>query len=102
MTDYTPGQWDIRPPKLGHNSFQDHWHIEPPDTIANDGFKICDLYGPDAEANAQLIASAPRLKEEHAELVEALELAYAHMDPAMSPVSDVCKKIDAILEKVKQ
>lgn len=52
---HTPGPWKVV-----------NWRGETvvsPDKDLNCQYTICQLYGPDAEANANLIASAPELLE---------------------------------------
>lgn len=62
MTAPTPGPWTTGADPTRVESEHEHgW--------ANDGWIICDCKGPDAVANARLIAAAP-------ELLAALKLAY--------------------------
>lgn len=51
---HTPGPWRV------HNL-----RVEPPPDPqrANGGWTVAQVYGPDAEANARLIAAAPELLE---------------------------------------
>lgn len=55
---HTPGPWVANDKHCGNNP----WRVEPATKDwLNDGWTIADLLGPDAEANARLIAAAPEL-----------------------------------------
>jgi hypothetical protein len=54
MTAHTPGPWQYE------NSDETHWIV--PDTEVRNGlWCVAQIYGPDVEANARLIAAAPDL-----------------------------------------
>jgi len=59
MSKYTPGLWTAN---------GDQVEVE---TEKNDGYRVCDVFGPDYKANANLIAAAPDLLE----ALKAIELA---------------------------
>ena len=51
---------------------------------ANDGWIIAELKGPDAEANANLIAAAPELLEALEAIVDSGEIPYCESSPLVT------------------
>lgn len=57
-TKHTPGPWVAN----DQHSGSEIWRIESDGGVyANDGYIIASLFGPDAKANARLMAAAPEL-----------------------------------------
>lgn len=76
MTEYTEGEWEV----YRVTCHTTNWHIESSLGQANNGYKICEFFGPDAEKNANFLVSAPRNKHERDELLEALVWVVDHVD----------------------
>ena len=55
---HTPGPWEI----INHPAETDGPYVQGP-TGTNDAHIVARIYGPDAKANARLIAAAPELLE---------------------------------------
>ena len=71
MSRHTPMPWVANDK---HSGLDCIWRVES-DALGypNDGFNIAHLHGPDAEANARLIAAAPLLYEALVDLMEQVE-----------------------------
>lgn len=78
MIGYTKGPWLSSYENTGEIA----WHVEvKSESLAgNDEYPIADLWGPDAEFNARLIAAAPDLLEALKEAREALHQHYVDWD----------------------
>ncbi len=65
---HTPGPWEVNDTKADvrvESAGEHGW--------ANDGWAICQLMGPECDANARLIAAAPDIFRELSHLVALLE-----------------------------
>src|SRR5574343_459383 len=95
MTNHTPGPW-----KRYHNVSHEP-SVMPENTSNNGSFTICQLFGPDAVANQNLIAAAP-------ELLAALEAVFdtAHVDvddlgATLHALSEIRAQARAAIAKAK-
>lgn len=93
---FTPGPWSIESRQLeGKNDFA----VSP--AAGNAGFVTALTHGPDAEANACLIASAPELYEALDELIElARPNVYPQPDKPDSPYAKL-ERARAALAKAR-
>ena len=70
MGEHTPGPWI---PEIDHSGNIGHRVTSDANGYPNDGWIICgDMLGPDAKANASLIAAAP-------DMLKALQLAHKRL-----------------------
>jgi hypothetical protein len=88
MSTHTPGPWAQNVARI--ESEREHgW--------ANDGWIIAKCEGPDAAANARLIAEAPALKERLESAIDALDrltdridgTGFAHSDEFRSALDEI-------------
>lgn len=86
---FTPGPWKLQGPKIQKDmDNQTYWTIMPdPYKSKADPYKAIGFYYPysgltkeEQEANATLIASAPRLQAENNQLREALQIAKNYVE----------------------
>ena len=90
---HTPGPWSI----VNWGEATDHPYIVPakenPETQRES--KICDVYNPESEANARLIAAAPELLELCKEAVEV------YYDAGLDNTDHVVKRMKSAIAKAE-
>lgn len=84
-TPWTEGPWSVSHPGNGVR-------VEYEGEYRNDGWVIAELLGPDAEANARLIASSPAL-------YEALEKALRQMRIWVSINGDMVGALQEVIDE---
>lgn len=86
MTDYTPGPWRVEKPEDDLIKWRNHAIGARPtisiwaDSTQKELYHEIALVADDDLANAELIASAPRLKQERDELLAVLKRIEPHLD----------------------
>jgi hypothetical protein len=91
-TSYTPGPWNYEEWEDGQ------WEVEPPidqQRIGDPcgGYKIANCPGPQAQANARLIAAAPEMLEMLQRLFRIMSVDYAKTRP------DVLEQVNGLIQK---
>ncbi len=83
---HTPGPWAVN---------EDGWKVESEKEHGwiNDGWIVCSTHGPDAEANALLIAAAP-------DLLEAAKEAYEWMNGLPIPTTGCTAKMQVLYNAI--